>query len=283
MCNGAPLGQGLVKGPSSESVAPLPVQSVSTPPVPPPVEIPPRAGAAEASVAVLIEQASALARVSGGSVLECFAAIPDPRRRRGIRHSLATILGLGTAAVLAGQITLTDITEWVATAGQQVLAGLGCRRDARGRATAPHPDTVERVFTLLGAQGLADGIGAYLAENAGIGCVGVPIAAPEVLPAIAVDGKAVRGAHPKTVNLREDVVVPALHQWVGGLFDRQNLDATVRALVDSQGDDVESGTSAAAKQRLVDAETVLRRHQAAIAAGVDPTALIEAINEAQAK
>jgi len=142
----------------------------------------------------LIEQASALARVSGGSVLECFTAIPDPRRRRGIRHSLATILGLGTAAVLAGQITLTDITEWVATAGQQVLAGLGCRRDARGRATAPHPDTVERVFMLLGAQGLADGIGAYLAENAGIGCVGVPIAAPEVLPAIAVDGKAVRGA-----------------------------------------------------------------------------------------
>jgi len=89
--------------------------------------------------------------------------------------------------------------------------------------------------------------------------------------------------HPKTVNLREEVILPALHQWIGGLFDRQNLEATVRALVDSQGLHAESGTRAAAKQRLADAETVLRRHQAAIAAGVDPTALIEPINQAQAK
>jgi hypothetical protein len=101
---------------------------------------------------------------------------------------------LCTAAVLAGQITLTDITDWVATADQQVLAALGCRRDPAGRATAPHPDTVERVFALLGAQDLADGVGAHLAAQAGIGCVGAPIGAPTMLPAVAVDGKAVRGA-----------------------------------------------------------------------------------------
>jgi len=161
------------------------VQSVSTLLVPPP---------AEAAVAVLIERAAALARASGGSVMECFAGIDDPRRRRGIRHSLSTILGLCTAAVLAGQLSLTEITDWVSAAGQELSAGLGCRRDAAGRATPPHPDTVERVFALLGAQGLADGVGAYLAERAGVGCVGAPIAAPAVLPAIAVDGKAVRGA-----------------------------------------------------------------------------------------
>ena len=84
-------------------------------------------------------------------------------------------------------------------------------------------------------------------------------------------------------HLREEVVLPVLHQWIGGLFDRQNLDDTVRALVDSQGLAVESGTRAVAKQRLADAETVLRRHQAAIAAGIDPSALVEATNEAQAK
>ena len=143
---------------------------------------------------MLIERAAVLGRVSGGNVVECFAAIDDPRRRRGIRHPLATILGLCTAAVLAGQVTLTDITDWVATADQEVLAGLGCRRDPAGRATAPHPDTVERVFALLGAQHLADGVGAHLAARAGIGCVGAPISAPAMLPAVAVDGKAVRGA-----------------------------------------------------------------------------------------
>jgi predicted transposase YbfD/YdcC len=163
----------------------LRVQSVSTSPVESP---------AEAAVAVLVERAAVVARVGGGSVLECFAGIGDPRRRRGVRHSLVTILGLCTAAVLAGQVSLTDITDWVTAADQELLAGLGCRRDAGGRATAPHPDTVERVLALLGAQGLADGVGAHLAAREGIGCVGAPIGGPVLLPAVAVDGKAVRGA-----------------------------------------------------------------------------------------
>jgi predicted transposase YbfD/YdcC len=66
--------------------------------------------------------------------------------------------------------------------------------EATPRCAPPHPDTVERVVALLGAQGLADEMGGYLAGKAGIGCVGAPIAGPVVLPAIAVDGKAMRGA-----------------------------------------------------------------------------------------
>ncbi|MFF5988361.1 hypothetical protein [Prauserella flavalba] len=47
----------------------------------------------------------------------------------------------------------------------------------------------------------------------------------------------------------------------------------------------ESGASARerAGQRVADAEARIRRHQAAIEAGVDPTALVEVINEAQAE
>jgi hypothetical protein len=170
----------------------LRVQSVITSPVSTsPVA---SAAAAEAVVAVLIERAAVVARVSGGSVVECFAAIPDPRRPRGIRHPLASILGLCTAAVVSGQVRLTDITDWVAAADQELLAELGCRRAGDGRCTPPHPDTVERVFALLGAQGLADGVGAWLADRAGVRCVGAPIVGPVLLPAVAVDGKAVRGA-----------------------------------------------------------------------------------------
>src|SRR5205085_9698888 len=45
-----------------------------------------------------------------------------------------------------------------------------------------------------GAQGLADGVGAYLAGTAMIGPVVFGVAAAALLPAIAVDGKAMRGA-----------------------------------------------------------------------------------------
>lgn len=143
---------------------------------------------------MLVTRAAALHRVSGGSLLECFAAVADPRDRRGVRHGLATMLGLCTAAVLSGCVTLTEITAWITAADQQVLAALGCRRDADGVCTPPHPDTVERVVAVLGAQGLADEVGGYLAGKAGITATGAPVAGPVVLPAIAVDGKAMRGA-----------------------------------------------------------------------------------------
>ena len=161
------------------------VECVSTQKVPSPQD---------AAIAVLVERAAVLHRVSGGSLLECFAAVGDPRGKRGIRHALATILGSCAAAVLAGCVTLAEITEWIATADQEVLAALGCRRGSDGRCQPPHPDTVERVFALLGAQGLADEMGGYLAGKSGIGCVGAPIVGPVLLPAIAVDGKAMRGA-----------------------------------------------------------------------------------------
>jgi hypothetical protein len=151
-------------------------------------------GTAQVVAEVLIERAAVLAPAGAGGLLGCFAAIDDPRDRRGIRHSLSTILGLCTAAVSSGQVLLADITAWISAANQEVLAAFGCRRDAQGRHVPPHPDTVERVFTLLQAQHLADGAGAWLAARAGVGPVAAPIAGPGWLPAIAVDGKAVRGA-----------------------------------------------------------------------------------------
>lgn len=152
------------------------------------------ASAAEAALAELAEQAVSLLDASGGDLAGCFAMVPDPRDPRGIRHSLASILAMCTAAVLCGCCSLEDVTAWVSCAGQEILAPLGCRRDALGVVTPPHPDTITRVFALLGAQGLADHAGAYLARRALDGPVAFPVAGPARLPAIAVDGKAVRGA-----------------------------------------------------------------------------------------
>jgi len=158
-------------------------------PVPVPVPVSP----AEAAAAVLISRAADLHRASGGDLAGCFAAVPDPRRKRGIRHRLPVILGLAVAAVLAGCVTLADITAWIGCAPRELLAALDARPGAADR-RPPHPDTAERVFALLGAQHLADQTGAYLMARTGTAPVAFPVAGPVMLPALAVDGKAVRGA-----------------------------------------------------------------------------------------
>ncbi len=147
-----------------------------------------------AAIAVLAERAALLHRGGGASLLDCFAAIPDPRSKRGVRHGLPTILGLCTAAVASGCVSLVEITDWVTHADQELLAGVGARQDRSGRHVPPHPDTIERVFAALGAQGLADQLGAYLGRRAGLGPVAAPVAGPTLLPALAIDGKAVKGA-----------------------------------------------------------------------------------------
>jgi predicted transposase YbfD/YdcC len=148
---------------------------------------------AEAAAAVLAGRAAALHRACDGDLAGCFAAVPDPRRRRGIRHPLPVILGLAAAAVLAGCVTLADITAWISSAPPELLGALDRRPGAAVR-RPPHPDTVERVFALLGAQALADHAGAYLMAGTGAGPAVFPVAGPVTLPALAIDGKAVRGA-----------------------------------------------------------------------------------------
>ena len=150
--------------------------------------------AAGGALGELAAHAAALHGASGGDLAGCFALVPDPRERRGIRHSLVSILAMCTAAVLSGCSSLEDVTAWVSSADHQVLAALGCRRNAPGVITPPHPDTIVRIFTGLGAQALASCTGACLARRALPGPAAFPVTAPGWLPAIAVDGKAVRGA-----------------------------------------------------------------------------------------
>jgi hypothetical protein len=103
-------------------------------------------------------------------------------------------------------------------------------------------------------------------------------------PTIAVQREAsfrallVLAHHPKNVYLPEAALVGPLNEWLAQLFNEVNLDATVASLTASQS--IDRGRNAA-QQRLHDAEARVRRLQAAIAAGVDPAALVEAINETQ--
>lgn len=96
-------------------------------------------------------------------------------------------------------------------------------------------------------------------------------------------GSPVLETHPPAVYLREDLIRDAVNGWLAKVFARENVDATVAALVASQHGRGEPDGRERAKKRLTDAEARLRRFQDAIAAGVDPAALVDSINQAQAE
>ncbi len=89
--------------------------------------------------------------------------------------------------------------------------------------------------------------------------------------------------HPPTIYLREDAVTTAVNGWIARLFEPSRRADTVATLVGGQhGQLVDAGRVEAARRKLADAQTRLRRHQAAIEAGIEPAALVDAINQAQA-
>ncbi|MFC5288508.1 recombinase family protein [Actinokineospora guangxiensis] len=96
-------------------------------------------------------------------------------------------------------------------------------------------------------------------------------------------GAAALASHPKTVNLREDVLVPAINEWIGRVFAPENRDATVAALVGSQGGVQRSSGQGGCGSSSGGCGSPVEALSAAIAAGVDPSALVEVINQAQAE
>jgi site-specific DNA recombinase len=78
--------------------------------------------------------------------------------------------------------------------------------------------------------------------------------------------------HPKTVYVREDVIVPRLDAWLATLFDPANLDATCEALAMAGGvDEAAEARLDAARRRIVDCDSRLAKYRAALDAGADAT------------
>lgn len=131
------------------------------------------------------------------SLLDHLRQVPDPRRRRGIRHALASILTITAAAVLAGARSFTAVAEWIADAPAQVQAVLEVRHDPiAGVARPPHEATIRRVLARVDADALDAIFTAWLAARRRVLLQAKP-ESPGERPkrqAIAVDGKALRGA-----------------------------------------------------------------------------------------
>jgi predicted transposase YbfD/YdcC len=122
-----------------------------------------------------------------GDLREHLTGVPDPRARRGVRHTFMSILLVAAAAVLAGARSFTAIGEWAADAPQHVLKTLGARRDRHhGRYRAPDEATLRRALQAVDGDLLDTAIGAWLTSGV------------STVTAIAVDGKTLRGTCDET-------------------------------------------------------------------------------------
>lgn len=120
------------------------------------------------------------------SVSDALGRVPDPRQRRGQRYAWETLLVLICAAVVSGQQTGAAIAQWIGehAVEWQVWAPTACGR-------VPSPATVRRALRQVEISqveaALGEWVNAQLREQESSG------SAPR-LRAVAIDGKAVRGA-----------------------------------------------------------------------------------------
>jgi predicted transposase YbfD/YdcC len=119
-------------------------------------------------------------------LLERLAMLPDPRDRRGRRHTLASVLAVSAAAVAAGARSVAAIAEWATDAPWPILVALGVHRDPlTRRCQVPGEATIRRVLARVDGDAVDATVGAWLADRLR------PLGHRRV---IAVDGKTLRGS-----------------------------------------------------------------------------------------
>ncbi|WP_382466316.1 transposase family protein [Streptomyces noursei] len=110
---------------------------------------------------VCLAKSPALEDAAGLSLVERLQLLPDPRRRRGLRHPFAAVLLVVASAVVTGARSYRAMGQWSTNAPQPALARLGARVvGALSVRLAPSAATIRRVVRLVCPGGLADMTGA---------------------------------------------------------------------------------------------------------------------------
>jgi len=150
-------------------------------------------------------------------LLERLGALTDPRARRGRRHQLAGVLAIAAAAVLGGARSYSAIAEFARDLEAATLAQLGVwRRPYSDCYVAPSEPTLRRTIQQVDADALDRVVGGWLAEQQ-------PAVAGEGPEAVAVDGKALRGA--VGPDGRQVHLLAALAHGSGTVLAQRQVDA----------------------------------------------------------
>jgi len=121
------------------------------------------------------------------SLRDLFGEVPDHRRGQGRKHRLATVLAVCALARLAGQCGPAATERFARNLDQEELRALGAWRDpAAGRWVAPSDSTICRVLMDTDPDALQDVLLKWAAPR---------LAAAGDAPALAADGKRIRGAN----------------------------------------------------------------------------------------
>ena len=116
---------------------------------------------------------------SEGGLIDTLRTIVDPRKPRGVRHPVVTIVAIAVCAVLSGARSFQAIADWAQTLGRDTLRQLGSKHRS-----PPSEPTIRRTLQKLDAAEVDTKVGQWLAGLC-----------QEDGRAIAIDGKTLRGAH----------------------------------------------------------------------------------------
>jgi len=117
------------------------------------------------------------------SLMRVLAAVPDPRKRRGVRHRLLAVLVMSVCAVLGGMRSFVAIAQW---ARDSVESCPQLRDLLGGISQAPAESTIRRTLQRVDAAELDRLLGLWAQTRA--------VADHSAVRAVAVDGKTLRGS-----------------------------------------------------------------------------------------
>lgn len=137
-----------------------------------------RAGCRAGEEEGMMLQVDALPLVGEGGLFEILRRLTDTRHRRGIRHSMVSVLALAVVATLCGARSLAAIAQCAQELPEELRRRLGTRP-----LRPPSEPTFRRVLKAIDVRALDRQVGQWMARHG--------LAAGE---AVAVDGKTARGS-----------------------------------------------------------------------------------------
>jgi Domain of unknown function (DUF4338)/DDE_Tnp_1-associated/Transposase DDE domain len=115
-------------------------------------------------------------------LITILSQLADPRKPRGRRHLMISILAISICAIMSNARGFTAIAEWAKRCDQKMLARLRCRYNKTiQRYIAPSEPTIRRVLSRADADAVDSALTGWLLSRSKD-------------DAIAVDGKTIRGA-----------------------------------------------------------------------------------------